>query len=68
MPDAVLEKENGSASLSVPEPNNLDGVNKEIAAAFDSDFSWTGLLDATADVYNGVRWYLRRLRQPAHRN
>ncbi|KAF2685590.1 calcofluor white hypersensitive protein [Lentithecium fluviatile CBS 122367] len=39
--DAVLEKEK----------------NKEVSAVFTSAFSWIGLLDATADVYNGfVFW------------
>jgi hypothetical protein len=54
VPDAVLK--NGSVSATRPSPESSDLANKkkEIAAVFASGFSWNELLDAAADVYNGV--------------
>jgi hypothetical protein len=53
--DVVVEKKYVSAAVPDPASNSPSRKDKEITAIFASGFSWIELLNATADVYNGVR-------------
>jgi hypothetical protein len=55
VPDVIIKDDSVSATRPDPKSEDFASTKKEIAAVLATGFSWNELLDAAADVYNGVR-------------